>query len=213
MNELASLFCLTTDNSKYSHYEQVRTLLEKGARFVQLRTKLLSHNELLDQINLVFPYVQEYGANLIINDYIEIAQHHSISGVHLGSNDCCVVQARKQLGANAIIGSTVHNLEDAIKVKKLGICNYVGLGPFRKSKTKSDLDPILSEEMIFEILEVLSGIPVYLIGGIELSDCELVARYGLAGIAVCSALSEANDCASNVNEFINQLSLEKRAVA
>ena len=75
----------------------------------------------------------------------------AISGVHLGSSDCSALDARKLLGEDAIIGSTVHNLYDAIQVSEEGVSNYVGMGPYRKSKTKHDLDPILSEKIILEI--------------------------------------------------------------
>ena len=212
MKDLPSLISITSDNSRLPHHEQVRVLIEKGARFVQLRSKLLGHNELVDQVKLSSQYVLQSDIILIVNDFTKVAQSISVSGVHLGANDCNVELARKQLGDNAIIGSTVHNLEDAIKVKQLGVCNYVGLGPYRKSKTKLDLEPILSQGMIQDILEVLSDTPVFLIGGIELDDCNLVSRYGLAGLAVCSALSREGEYGNYVNDFIKQLSLEKCAV-
>ncbi len=205
MNILPSLICITTDDSIFSHSEQVFAYIKCGARFVQIRSKHLKNEELQLQVSLSLEHARESGVILIINDFLDIAHEYAVSGVHLGSRDCSVEQARESLGSEAIIGSTVHNLEDAIKVKDLGLCDYVGLGPIRSSKTKFDLAPVLSKETTVEILNLLSPIPVYLIGGIELSDCDLVSQYEIAGIAVCSALSQGNACGNKTGHFIEQL--------
>lgn len=205
MDILPSLLCITTDNSIFSHQEQVLAFIGKGARFVQIRSKAMDKDELGRQVEQSLKHVKESGALLIVNDFLDLARDFAVSGVHLGANDCSVERARELLGADAIIGSTVHNLDDAIKVKELGLCDYVGLGPIRGSRTKLDLAPVLSKETIDEILNLLSPLPVYLIGGIELSDCDLISRYDIAGIAVCSALSQGSGCGNQVGHFIEHL--------
>ena len=213
MNQFGPLICITTDASALAHHEQVDILISRGARFIQIRTKLLDQRETLLQVEKAHHYAEQSGVVLIINDFVEIARMTAISGVHLGSSDCSALDARKLLGEDAIIGSTIHNLNDAIQVSEEGVSNYVGLGPYRKSKTKHDLDPILSEKIILEIMKILSGIPVFMIGGIELRDCELVSHFDLAGIALCSALSGEGEYASFVPDFISQLNSVERVVA
>ena len=94
MKDLPSLISITSDNSRLPHHEQVRVLIEKGGRFVQLRSKLLGHNELVDQVKLSSQYVLQSDTILIVNDFTKVAQSISVSGVHLGANDCNVVSNR-----------------------------------------------------------------------------------------------------------------------
>ena len=53
-------------------------------------------------------------------------------------------------------------------------------------------------ELIREIIDVLSPIPVFLIGGITISDCDLIEDLNLGGLAVCAGLSSINQFACNV---------------
>lgn len=205
MNSLSSLLCLTSDYSILSHSEQVRILLEEGAKFIQIRTKELSSHNLFDQVNIASKYAIENDATLIVNDFLDIANRAKFAGLHLGSNDCTVQDAREALGHDVIIGSTVHNFEEAKVVKRLGLSNYVGLGPYRHSRTKVDLNPILTTKNIREIVDYLYPIPVFLIGGIGLEECGLIEEFNLAGLAVCAALSSETQYGFYVKDFMNRL--------
>lgn len=205
MNSLSSLLCLTSDYSILSHSEQVRILLEEGAKFIQVRTKELCSHDLLDQLNIAYEYAIENDATLIVNDFLDIAHRTKFVGLHLGSNDCTVQDARELLGHGAIIGSTVHNFDEAKNVKRLGLSNYVGLGPYRHSRTKVDLDPILTSQSIRQIVDYLYPIPVFLIGGIGLEECGLIQEFNLAGLAVCAALSSETKYGFYVKDFMNRL--------
>lgn len=205
MKTLPSLLCLTSDFSNLSHSEQVRILLEEGAKFIQIRSKKLSSHDLLDQVNVASQYAIENDATLVVNDFLDIVKKNKFTGLHLGSNDCPVQNARAVLGHDAIIGSTVHNLDEANAVKRLGLSNYVGLGPYHHSRTKFDLNPILTRQMIKEIVDYLYPIPVFLIGGIGLGECSLIQEFNLAGLAVCTALSSGTQYGFYVRDFMNRL--------
>ena len=49
--------------------------------------------------------------------------------------------------------------------------------------------PVLEYPDFSEIKAVLDPIPIYLIGGLGLADFDLIDELGIAGLAVCSALS------------------------
>lgn len=213
MITFSKLLCITSDNSALSHDEQVRLLIKYGAKFIQIRTKNLPQAQLEKQVSRALNYTKSKNVNLIVNDFVEVADKVNASGVHLGSFDESVLKAREKLGNQAIIGSTVHNFAEARRVKDLGLCDYVGLGPFRESLTKRNLTPFLSEMLIHEIVEFLSPLPVYLIGGLGLSDCKLISKYGLSGIAVCSSLSSRNDYGNNVGNFIKEIERVNHLVA
>ena len=205
MKAFPSLLCLTSDKPSITHDEQVRILIEEGAKFIQIRSKKIPSHDLLEQVNASSSYALENEVTLIINDYLDLVIRCNVSGVHLGKQDGSVSQARSVLGEQAIIGSTVHNFDEAKIVKQLGLSNYVGLGPYRSSKTKFDLNSFLTPEEIKRIVDFLNPIPVFLIGGIDLDQCSLISDFNLSGLAVCSSLSSAELYGAHVKRFINQI--------
>ena len=95
----------------------MRILIEEGARFIQLRSKVLSSKNLLTQIDTVSEDIRKYDVTLIINDHLNVANESIANGVHLGIHDQSVTFARKSLAEGSVIGSTVHNFEEALAVK------------------------------------------------------------------------------------------------
>ena len=74
MRDFHSLLCLTSDNLNISHAEQIRIIIEEGARFIQIRSKKKSKNDLVKQINEVAEFVIKNKIMLIVNDFVDIAQ-------------------------------------------------------------------------------------------------------------------------------------------
>ena len=114
-------------------------------------------------------------------------------GVHLGLNDMSIPEARNILGKTKIIGGTPTLLKILLQKTAEG-CDYIGLGPFRYTKTKRNLSPILGIEGYRTILEKTKAknidIPIYAIGGILLDDIESLIETGIHGIAVSSLITK-----------------------
>jgi thiamine-phosphate pyrophosphorylase len=110
-----------------------------------------------------------------------------------------------RLGEGMFVGSTVHSLSEAKAVKENGNCDYIGLGPFRSSETKAGFRNFLSENQIFQIVDLLSPIPVFLIGGLKIADCNLIPKFNLHGIAVCNGLSNKTKYGGNVKSFLKEI--------
>ena len=88
---------------------------------------------------------RKYNATLILNDHVHLVKEIGANGVHLGKSDMSPVKARELLGSNYIIGGTANNMEDIRQLHKSGV-DYIGLGPFRFTRTKKNLAPILGIE-------------------------------------------------------------------
>ncbi|PYS00706.1 MAG: hypothetical protein DMG12_17165, partial [Acidobacteria bacterium] len=58
-------------------------------------------------------------ASVIVNDRVDVARITGAAGVHLGQSDIGVVEARRILGPDQIIGFSTHNLEQALAASKL----------------------------------------------------------------------------------------------
>jgi thiamine-phosphate pyrophosphorylase len=199
-----SLLALTRDDSCVSHVNQVESMLESGVRFIQLRSKMLTGSSLLDQARVSADLASQAGAVLIVNDCPEVAARSGACGVHLGMKDGSPGRACEFLGNSAIIGRTVHSLGEAHLIMEEGKCDYVGIGPYRRSQTKGDLDPVLEHSEIMEIQTLLNPLPVYLIGGLGLADFGLIGKLGVTGLAVCSALSRGDQFGSNLKAFVDR---------
>ena len=198
-----ALLALTSDNYGVSHSRQTEILLGAGVKFIQLRSKSLSTENFLMEARLAAKSAKQKGVNLVINDDPWIATESGADGVHLGMTDTSAGQARRLLAEGAMIGRTVHSLAEAHLVANED-CDYVGLGPYRRSQTKRELNPVLGQAHIQEILAVLHPLPVYLIGGLELADFDLIGELGVTGLAVCAALSKGDAFGVNLEAFVER---------
>lgn len=200
------LQCLTRDlPDGASHARQARAFCEAGARWVQLRSKTLRGEELLSEASETAETCAEFGAVFILNDYPEAAASVGASGVHLGANDSDPVRVSAAYGADLVLGGTVNSCSDAVEFVGKGVCAYAGVGPFRATVTKENHAPVLTEDDLLAIHEVLSPIPAYVIGGVTPEDVEGILSMGYAGVAVCGALfDEAGEpSAEQVRRFLH----------
>ena len=80
------------------YVEGIRMALEGGCKWIQLRMKDASAEEVLVNAEEALPLCRQYGAKFILDDYVELVERAGADGVHLGKNDMPVDEARKILG-------------------------------------------------------------------------------------------------------------------
>lgn len=166
--------------------------LKGGASIVQLREKKRNTKEVYKRALAAKKCCAQYAVPLIINDRVDIALAVDADGVHLGQKDLPVAIARRLLGAHKIIGWSVSNEVQAIEANQLAI-NYIGLSPIFNTTTKTkDLDPPLGIEGL-KRLKAISNNPIICIGGIQQKNVASIIANGSDGVAVVSAISQAND--------------------
>ena len=116
----------------------VEAVLEGGAVLVQYREKHLPAAEQLRQASALQSACSNAGVPLLINDNIELALRVQAAGVHLGQGDTALIDARRLLGEQAIIGITCHaDLALAQAACEQG-ASYLAFGRFYPSTTKPD---------------------------------------------------------------------------
>lgn len=198
-----TLMCLTRDDSTLNHFQQVVAFAHAGAKIVQLRAKTIPITDLFQQAKSAVELCKKHGCKLIINDDYQLAQKVDADGVHLGLNDASVEVVRSFLPRGKLIGKTVHSVKEA-KDAVLEKPDYIGLGPFRHSSTKKDLQPVLSEQDFKNIIDLLYPIPVFLIGGLTLNDFNLIDKFEIQGLALCSSLFPLIDGNLNLCNAVNR---------
>ncbi len=173
----------------------IHQALDNGCDWIQLRFKNASALELFTLAEAVKFLCEEYLATFIINDNVYLAQQLVADGVHLGLTDMKVEEARTLLG-NKIIGGTANTFED-ILLRANENCDYIGLGPYQFTATKSNLSPILGLEGYCTILKKMEEqnihIPIYAIGGITLEDVSNLMKTGIHGIAVSGLITNSTE--------------------
>ncbi len=197
------LMCLTADGVALSHVEQVRALCVAGADWIQLRAKDISDVELEPLAFECLVQCREVGCRFVLNDRLDLALKIGADGVHLGKLDMPWVKARERAGSEFMIGGTVNSLVDAKNAVAGGILDYVGVGPFKYTRTKKNLAPVLTEIDWRELSNILGDLPGYVIGGIEAADLKRVRMLGLSGAAVCSALYRPPGVCENYEALCN----------
>jgi thiamine-phosphate pyrophosphorylase len=199
---------ITHYNDRYSYVDSARIALEGGCRWIQLRMKEASEKLLEETALAVQRMCKEHGATFIIDDNVHLVKRIGADGVHLGKNDMPIAEARKILGNDFIIGSTVNTFEDIVNILRTATPDYFGCGPFRFTSTKQNLAPTLGTEgyraIVTQMREHDIRIPIVAIGGITKADIPTIMACGMSGIALSGSILNAQD---PIDEMQNMLRL------
>lgn len=198
---------ITQEHDHQKLLEQIHNLYQWGCPWIQLRLKNTPHTEVRPIALEASKWSRKYHKILTINDYPEVALEVNAQGVHLGKTDLPITEARKILGENKLIGGTANTLDDVISLSHQGV-NYIGLGPFSFTKTKTNLSPIIGLHGYQNIMNKLSiqkiTCPIYAIGGITSNEDILnLLQTGIDGVAFSSLLHQAKDPASLI-QWLNK---------
>ena len=198
---------ITNHNDRYSLTEQTELVLQAGCRWVQLRMKGATDYELRTTGRALRGLCDRYGATFLLDDAVHLVDEVGADGVHLGKQDMPVDEARRLLGPDRIIGGTANTFEDIERLAQWG-ADYIGCGPFRFTTTKKNLAPLLGLEGYASILRQMRekgiALPLIAIGGILLEDVPDLMALGVGGIAISSAILQADDPAAVMRQFIEK---------
>ncbi len=209
MQKIISLFQFVTyQNIEKSASQQALEFCAGGGDWVQLRIKDMPNQYILQQAQECFSICQSYGATLIINDNPELAAQIDADGVHLGKNDMSIKDARSILGEHKIIGATANSFDDINSLVKQGV-DYIGLGPFKLTNTKSNLSPVLGISGYTQILKQCQinnlDIPIIAIGGITPNDFDNLYEAGIHGIALSSYLAKQENIGKETLNILSEI--------
>lgn len=183
-------------NSHCSYLDGIRMALEGGCRWIQLRMKDATDEEVRPIAIEAQKMCREAGATFIIDDRVELVRQLRADGVHLGKNDLPIAEARRALGDGFIIGGTANTLQDVEAHAKAG-ADYIGCGPFRYTTTKQRLSPILGLEGYRHIVAGMRTrgihLPIVAIGGITAADIPQIMQTGVTGIALSGTILSADN--------------------
>ncbi len=197
---------ITHYTGRYTCFDSARMALEGGCRWIQLRMKEATEEEVEKEAIRVQDLCRQYGATFIIDDHVALAKKLHADGVHLGKKDMPIAEARKLLGKDFIIGGTANTFED-VQMHYAAGADYIGCGPFRFTTTKKNLSPVLGLEgyrnIVSRMKEAGINLPIVAIGGIAFEDIPAIMQTGVSGIALSGSILRADDPIAETRRIIN----------
>jgi len=184
-----------TNISKYDPADitKIEQAYRGGADIVQLRSKVLTDQEILRLADKIRAVANQYQKLFFINDRLDLAMAVKADGVHLGQDDLPVEMAQ-QITRKAhrvlFIGKSTHSLEQAKQAMSEKV-DYIGVGPIFATPTKPGR-PSVGLELVKQVSEVIR-IPFVAIGGIDIHNVHEVIEAGARRIAVVRAVFDQPD--------------------
>lgn len=181
----------------------VRDALDAGVDMLQMREKSKDKEELIKLGKKFSLLCREKNKIFIVNDDPVLANEVNADGVHVGQEDTKKFpfsKIRNIIGREKILGISTHSFEQFREANKSDV-DYIAFGPIFPTQTKNYHIGI---DDIEKILKVATK-PVFFIGGINLSNIDLVLTKGVRNIALIRGILEADNIKTATCAFREKL--------
>ncbi|MFW2543179.1 thiamine phosphate synthase [Primorskyibacter sp. 2E107] len=189
-------FYLITD-----HVSKVELLVPRGVRLVQLRLKDLPEAELRRQIARARDFCAVEGAQLVVNDYWELALELKCRFVHLGQEDMDGADFAALRRAGVRFGLSTHDeaeLERALSHDP----DYVALGPVYPTLLKAMKWAPQGLERVTRWKAMAGAVPLVAIGGLTPERAPGVFAAGADSVAVVTDVLQAENPEARTTEWL-----------
>jgi thiamine-phosphate pyrophosphorylase len=176
-----------------------RTMLEAGARVMQLRLKNVATRDFLAAARAISQLCHRRDAIFIVNDRIDITMLSDADGVHLGQNDLPLEAGRELLGPDKIIGVSTSGVEMA-RAAEAGGADYIGFGPvypggLKNTKQGRGLEGLAQVRAAVKL-------PIVAIGGITEATLPEVLAAGADAAAIITDVVKASDIVAKIKSIL-----------
>jgi|SRR6185369_1932688 len=171
---------------------------------LQIRLKDAPDEVVAAAVDVLMPIAQARGVAVILNDRPDLASRLGCDGVHLGQDDMPLAQARKIIGANAMIGVTCHDSLHLAMEAAEGGADYVAFGAFYPTTTKEA--PTRADPELLTGWQADMVIPCVAIGGITVETAAGLAAAGADFLAVSAGVwGYGEGPAAAVKAFVGEI--------
>jgi len=203
----ARLCVLVSGSPDPTDFERlVAGLFAAGVPLIQLRDKTLPDAVLAERVAIARQLARRHDPAspplVIVNDRAPLAA--AADGLHVGATDLPVAEARRLLGATALVGRTAHAVDEAEAAVAAG-ADYLGIGPCYPSTTKAFT---AQAPRAFLAAAARLPVPVFAIGGITPERLAELGELGIHRVAVAAAITAAADPPAAARRFLEMLGKE-----
>ena len=136
---------------------------------------------------------RQYNVSFIVDDNVDLALEIEADGIHVGQSDTPVKTIRAKTNKSLIIGWSINRLDEAKIGEEIPEIDYFGVGPIFTTQSKENPSPTLGMEFIQTLKNGGITKPLVAIGGIKLEHVKTLREYGADGVAVITAITQADD--------------------
>ncbi|KAA2214494.1 thiamine phosphate synthase [Teichococcus oryzae] len=163
----------------------VRRVALAGARFVQLRLKDATEDEIRRQAAEADAACRAEGATLVLNDHWRVAIELRLDWLHLGQEDLLEADLPAIRAAGLRLGVSTHSHEE-LEAALAARPDYVALGPVYPTTLKKMPWAPQGLERLGEWKRRIGALPLVAIGGISLERAAGCLAAGADAVAVVS---------------------------
>jgi len=158
--------------------ENLEKILAKNIRLIQIRLKNMAEPVSERLLQDIVDRTQHKNPRLSINSVHKINHKQFNAGIHLSSRDLMQAASRPECGG--WLSASCHNQQELEKAQALGV-DFVVLAPVQTTASHPEVTPLGWDK--FQQLCRLSGLPVYALGGVQMTDVDRIRRAGGQGVA------------------------------
>jgi thiamine-phosphate pyrophosphorylase len=179
----------------------VERLVGLGARLIQLRMKKEPMDVVRSNLRAARLACETAGAQLVINDYWQLAIEEACDFVHLGQEDLDGADLKAIRSAGIRLGVSTHDyaeLDRALKLKP----DYIALGPIYPTLLKK---MPWAPQGLFRIVEwkqLVGDTPLVAIGGLTVERLPQVFSAGADVAAVVTDIVRSHDPVERTREWL-----------
>lgn len=189
---IAGLYVLTdTPSEPATLLARVTAVLRGGASVIQYRDKSGIPAQRRAEAEAIRALCQRHGATFIVNDDPALAAELGADGVHLGRDDMSLAEARRIVGAKAIIGISCYDSLARARSAAAEGADYVAFGSIYPSATKPEA--VRAPLTLLTQAKQQLVLPLVAIGGINAGNAAPVIAAGADALAVISSVFLAAD--------------------
>ncbi|GAA3681601.1 thiamine phosphate synthase [Nocardioides ginsengisoli] len=188
------LFCLVAQSDDLA---LLPALADAGVDGFQVRDKSLATGALVTLTRAVIDVVRPSGAQVVVNDRLDVALAAGADGIHLGTDDLAVADARR-LAPSLLVGATCRTRAEVVAAAAAG-ADYAGFGPVFATDSKPGLPAPLGLSAVTAAAGVL---PLIVIGGLSAATAAEARAAGAHGVAVIGGIWRHPDPVTAAKELV-----------
>jgi thiamine-phosphate pyrophosphorylase len=182
---------LTESICRHSWRTVLLESMQGGVDMVQVREKAMEARDLLRRVREVIELARPRGVRVVVNDRTDLAMAAGADGVHLGTGDMPLMEARRLAGTGMLLGASTHDLGEAAAAVEAG-ADLCGVGAMFATGLKPDRVPS-GPAYLRSFVERFPRTPHLAIGGITPGNLATLIQAGARGVAVSGAICGAED--------------------
>ena len=209
--DISAYFVVGPENTKRRPVAYIiKDAVMSGFTCVQIRSKIANATELFSLTVQAAEVIDSVGLSdrvtLLVDDRLDVVltllkRGIKVDGIHVGQSDIPVDVCREYLGPDLVVGLSARTdqLADYLQTVDTSDIDYFGIGPLRETATKIDCGRDSKGNIITRNFEEIQNLvklsprPLVVGGGVKLDDLPQLAKTGVAGFFVVTAVAEADN--------------------